>query len=200
MDGPIPSVGLLSVLLNWLTEEGNYKKWCGGDKKNGETKTSLAKAISDRIRAKGIMHPPKTRSGITCESSRQGAIEERCPHFDVLKDVMDSSPSTRPIRTTEDSEFRGDIKDDGEEAEFTTSSTREICSGVVSSETSAQERTSIGRRRRRIKSIRPPSTRAASTSLAWNDINADYAKIKEQEQLSTRRMRQEQFTIQREEL
>ncbi|KAG3018664.1 hypothetical protein PC121_g11000 [Phytophthora cactorum] len=174
MDGPIPSVGLLSVLLNWLTEEGNYKKWCGGDKKNGETKTSLAKAISDRIRAKGIMHPrkykdiitkigaleqsvrvasdllAKTRSGITCESSRQGAIEERCPHFDVLKDVMDSSPSTRPIRTTEDSEFRGDIKDDGEEAEFTTSSTREICSGVVSSETSAQERTSIGRRRRRI--------------------------------------------------
>jgi hypothetical protein len=41
-DGPTPSVTGLSVRLDWITENGKYKKWRGGDKHNGETNPSLA--------------------------------------------------------------------------------------------------------------------------------------------------------------
>ncbi|KAE8905514.1 hypothetical protein PF003_g10543 [Phytophthora fragariae] len=120
-DGPTESVSSLSVLLDWLTEEKNYKKWRGGDKKNGDTKTALAKEIAERIRVNGIQHARKpkdivtkiglleqsfgaasdflanTGAGITNEASLQAAIEERCPHYIVLKGIMECRPSTRPL-------------------------------------------------------------------------------------------------------
>ncbi|KAG6961983.1 hypothetical protein JG687_00007393 [Phytophthora cactorum] len=39
-DGPDDSVSSLTILLDWLTTEGNYNKWRGGDKQSGETKAS----------------------------------------------------------------------------------------------------------------------------------------------------------------
>ncbi|KAF4039175.1 hypothetical protein GN244_ATG08604 [Phytophthora infestans] len=127
-------------------------------------------------------------------------MEDRCPHFDVLKDVMDSSPSTRPLLTTEVSEFRDDIESDAEDAETTTNGGQEDSSGVVRLQASAEERPLTGRARRNIELIRPPRNRAAITSFAWNDFNAGYTKVKEQEQLSARKNHQEKLAMQREEL
>eukprot|EP00979_Chaetoceros_neogracilis_P011634 scaffold2927_cov268-Chaetoceros_neogracile.AAC.39 len=31
-DGPTDSINSLSVLMSWLTTEGNYSRWRGGDK------------------------------------------------------------------------------------------------------------------------------------------------------------------------
>ncbi|KAF1782941.1 hypothetical protein GQ600_15049 [Phytophthora cactorum] len=125
-DGPDDSVSSLSVLLDWLTAEGNYNKWRGGDKQSGETKAVLAAQISTLIHEKGITHfrKPKdiitkisqleqsfrdavdflnnTGAGITNESSLQQAIEKRCPHYSILKDVLGDRPSTRPLVTSDD--------------------------------------------------------------------------------------------------
>ncbi|OWZ03585.1 hypothetical protein PHMEG_00024659, partial [Phytophthora megakarya] len=128
-NGPNDFVSSLSVLLDWLTEEGNDNKWRRGDKQNGDTKTSLAKAIAERIRDNGITHPRKakdivtkiglleqsfriasdflanTGAGITNEASLQAAIEVRCPHYDLLKDIMGDRASIRPLLTTDDEDY-----------------------------------------------------------------------------------------------
>ncbi|KAF1785365.1 hypothetical protein GQ600_1493 [Phytophthora cactorum] len=64
-DGPDDSVSSLRVLLDWLTTEGNYNKWRGGDKQSGETKAVLAAQISTLIHEKGITHLRKPKDTIT---------------------------------------------------------------------------------------------------------------------------------------
>ncbi|KAG3099119.1 hypothetical protein PI124_g21753 [Phytophthora idaei] len=64
-DGPDDSVSSLSVLLDWLTTEGNYNKWRGGDKQSGENKAVLAAQISTLIHEKGITHLRKPKDIIT---------------------------------------------------------------------------------------------------------------------------------------
>eukprot|EP00592_Proboscia_alata_P017476 CAMPEP_0194397946 /NCGR_PEP_ID=MMETSP0174-20130528/125830_1 /TAXON_ID=216777 /ORGANISM="Proboscia alata, Strain PI-D3" /LENGTH=305 /DNA_ID=CAMNT_0039194187 /DNA_START=408 /DNA_END=1322 /DNA_ORIENTATION=- len=48
-DGPNDSINSLSVLMNWLTTEGNYSRWRGGDKFSGVTKKTLATSIVNMI-------------------------------------------------------------------------------------------------------------------------------------------------------
>ena len=48
-DGPTDSINSLSVLMSWLTTEGNYSRWRGGDKFCGLTKKSLASSIVSLI-------------------------------------------------------------------------------------------------------------------------------------------------------
>ena len=48
-DGPTDSINSLSVLMSWLTTEGNYSRWRGGDKFCGVTKKSLATSIVTMI-------------------------------------------------------------------------------------------------------------------------------------------------------
>ena len=53
-DGPTPEINLMVVIIDWLTTEGNYNHWCGGDKQNGMTKMGIANEISQIIKDKGI--------------------------------------------------------------------------------------------------------------------------------------------------
>ena len=52
-DGPTPEINLMAVLIDWLTKEGNYNQWHGGEK-NGMTKMGIANEISQIIKDKGI--------------------------------------------------------------------------------------------------------------------------------------------------
>jgi len=37
-DDPTPEINSMAVIIDWLTKEGNYNCWRGGDKQNGMTK------------------------------------------------------------------------------------------------------------------------------------------------------------------
>ena len=53
-DGPTPEINSMAVMLDWLTTDGNYSQWRGGDKQNGTTKMGIANEIRQIIREKGI--------------------------------------------------------------------------------------------------------------------------------------------------
>jgi len=53
-DGPTPEINLMAVIIDWLTKEGNYIHWHGGDRQNGMTKLGIAGEISQLIEEKGI--------------------------------------------------------------------------------------------------------------------------------------------------
>jgi len=42
-DGATPEINLMAVIIDWLTKEGNYNRWLGGDKQNGMTKNGHCK-------------------------------------------------------------------------------------------------------------------------------------------------------------
>ena len=46
----------LSVLLEWLTTEGNYRKWKGGDKQSGKTKETICSEIVAIMKDNGLHH------------------------------------------------------------------------------------------------------------------------------------------------
>jgi len=50
-DGPNLLDGMI---IDWLTKEGNYNRWHGGDKQNGMTKLGIANTIRQIIKNKGI--------------------------------------------------------------------------------------------------------------------------------------------------
>jgi len=53
-DGPTPEINSMAVIIDWLTKEGNYIRWRGGDRQNGTTKLGIASEISQLIKDKGI--------------------------------------------------------------------------------------------------------------------------------------------------
>ncbi|ETO58408.1 hypothetical protein F444_23215 [Phytophthora nicotianae P1976] len=46
----------MDVLLDWITTEGNYRKWKGGMKHSGVSKESLCGLINGRMIDAGITH------------------------------------------------------------------------------------------------------------------------------------------------
>ncbi|DBA00697.1 TPA: LOW QUALITY PROTEIN: hypothetical protein N0F65_003626 [Lagenidium giganteum] len=119
-DGPTRHVSSLSVLLDWISTEGNYDRYRGGDGHNGATNNAAARESVRLISEKGIrtVRKPKdvifkirplaqsyrkamddlnaSGSGITDEESIRHFILARCPHYDSLKNVMADRPSTDP--------------------------------------------------------------------------------------------------------
>ncbi|GMF41588.1 unnamed protein product [Phytophthora fragariaefolia] len=101
-DGPTEEVSSLSVLLDWLTTEGSYARWRGGDSHSWETNAALATQIATFITSRGVTTGRKgkdivnkvgqleqsvreavdflsnTGAGITDELSLKAAIEKRC--------------------------------------------------------------------------------------------------------------------------
>jgi len=44
----------MAVMIDWLTTDGNYSWWCGGDKQDGTTKMGIANETSQLIKDKGV--------------------------------------------------------------------------------------------------------------------------------------------------
>jgi len=51
-DGPTPEINSMAVIIDWLTKEGNYIRWRGGDRQNGMTKLGISSEISQLIKEK----------------------------------------------------------------------------------------------------------------------------------------------------
>jgi hypothetical protein len=196
-DGPDSTVSSLSILLDWLTTEGNYTRWRGGDKHSGETKTVLASQIAARISASGVgtIRKPKdivtkisqleqsfrdaidflsnTGAGITDETSLQQAIERRCPHYDTLKDVMADRASSQPLMTTEDALFQMEREDDLDLVSSMSDTAEASADHVL-----AKKRKGNDGAARRTPTIRSRSPSVASTLSEWTDLNSSLSREK----------------------
>lgn len=106
----------LTIILDWLTEPGNYQRYRGGDLSCGLLKNMLAGGIVGRLVDAGIKHRGVkdvtvkiaaiessfkdavsflgvTGVGIENESNLCVAVLKHCPHYYELKDVMSERAS-----------------------------------------------------------------------------------------------------------
>jgi len=122
-DGLTPEINSLAVIIDWLTKEGNYNQWRGGDKQNGMTKVGIENEISQIIKDKGITLERQGRAidiktnrleqqfwaatdwlsqkgaGVTCEERIRAAVKQMCLHIYKLVEVMSDRASTTPLST-----------------------------------------------------------------------------------------------------
>ncbi|ETK75989.1 hypothetical protein L915_17499 [Phytophthora nicotianae] len=132
-DGVKGGPSSMKVLLDWLTAEGNYAMWKGGDSSTGPTKEALCGVIIDKLKDVGITHRKSadvrdkirylekqyrraidwlatTGQGTTDDASIRSAILQLCPCYYQLARVMADNPASAPCQTinntNEDSDKR----------------------------------------------------------------------------------------------
>ncbi|KNF05899.1 hypothetical protein PSTG_00893 [Puccinia striiformis f. sp. tritici PST-78] len=95
----------MQMLLNWLTTEGNFKRWCV-DTTDGLTKETLAAEIITIYAEHGIQQTTKIK-GILNEdlangtNNIQGGILKCCKYYSHLDEVMCSRAFTTPQDTVD---------------------------------------------------------------------------------------------------
>jgi hypothetical protein len=124
--GPSDSTNSESVLLDWMTTEGNFRDYRGN--KQGKTKVHYCTAIAARILAEGItaVRTPKnimdkisaiedsfkkahewtlnTGEGVK-ETDPHGFweyVKKLCPHYEALEPIMGDRAAVKPLASTED--------------------------------------------------------------------------------------------------
>ncbi|KAG9405938.1 hypothetical protein AC1031_003856 [Aphanomyces cochlioides] len=125
----------MDVIINWMSNETNYKRWKGGDKTCGSRKASLASEIVTIMSSHGIHHRTikdvvqkigdiersyraasdwlgNTGQGVEDEASVEKEVKRICPYYYILDDVMRDRASTAPLLTS-------DNLDDNDESDGT---------------------------------------------------------------------------------
>jgi hypothetical protein len=119
MDGPDEYHNSMSILMDWMTTHGNYRKWRGGNKHSGVTKRRIAGEIATLIKqkinvnrdAKNIQNKIEllesqfkkatdwlNQTGAGCtEGEISDYIIKLCPYYNELKDVMMERHTTTPL-------------------------------------------------------------------------------------------------------
>ncbi|RLN98641.1 hypothetical protein BBJ28_00024467 [Nothophytophthora sp. Chile5] len=219
-DGPSEEVSSPSVLLDWLTTEGNYARWRGGENHSGETKAALASQIATLIESRGVTTGRKindiinkigqleqsfrqavdflsnTGAGITDETSPRAAIEKRCPHYEVLKDIFGDRPSTRPLLTSDDVALFGDGDDDtSQERNAADCFVTDLATDI--SERPRQRQRNSPQARSRPNSIRARSPSTTRTISEWNDLSSAFLYAKDMDRESKMRMHSEHMDLER---
>ena len=125
-DGPDAGTSSQSVLIEWLTTHGNYKRWRGADRYSGVTKKTLASNILEAMKQKGITTDRSvgnvcdkissieisfrkaidwldgTGAGVTNNESLESYVKRLCPFFYELEPIMKDRASARPLCSTDD--------------------------------------------------------------------------------------------------
>ena len=119
-DRPNDFLNSQTILMDWITTEGNYNRYRGGDKHNGMTKASIATSIGTEILNKiGVTRIGKdvenkiqnlealykkasdwkgaTGAGISDPGKVEEYLRKLCPYYFELQPIMESRHTTRPL-------------------------------------------------------------------------------------------------------
>ena len=119
-DGPNDFLNSQSIVMDWITTEGNYNRYRGGDKQNVMTKASIASSIATEFFNKiGVKRLGKdvenkiqnfealykkasdwkgaTGAGISDPGKVEEYLRKLCPYYFELQPIMESRHTTRPL-------------------------------------------------------------------------------------------------------
>lgn len=124
--------GSIKVLLDWITTEGNYDKYVGGNGNTGETKASFEKTIAQMIREKcpGSQKNAQdvnkkialldkqfrevtdwlngTGSGVdltNADETIRSKVTKKCPYYFELEPIFGDRPNAQPLASNEDEDL-----------------------------------------------------------------------------------------------
>ena len=134
-----------------------------------------------------------TGSGITDEKSLQDAITSRCPHYDILKEVMWDRPSSRPLITNEDEYF--------EDLTMENKGKNDNLSSSEQSDDDVKVRGKCKRKRnvdkKMYRSIRSRSSSVSSSLSDWVDINTSMMMAKKEDHAVQKKIHSDHLELNR---
>ena len=117
--------GSLTVLMDWITEHGNYAAYSGSSGNKGKTKSAYYKQIAEMIRSKNpssertekdvenkitalerqfrtaVDWANNTGQGVENPGDFKAALLKRCPLYEQLEPIMGERPNAVPLSSNE---------------------------------------------------------------------------------------------------